>query len=593
MVLPYRLISLLLIASALATTIRPSGVTAAPTNDTTHLTIKLADQAVSVPQTSRLELARTLRSARRVSHTPPRRYASAGHSRLAGDLRTWRTLEVPRTEALRTMTELRRNPLVAEVREEHEYRTAVTPNDPLLSQQYSLADNALSAIGAPSAWTKTTGSTSTVIAVIDGGIDLAHEDLRDKIWVNSDETAGNGIDDDHNGFVDDVHGWDFVSNQPAATPHDHGTHVAGIAAATSNNGVGVTGLNWQARVMSVRVLSSGGVGREEWIARGIEYAAANGASVINLSIVGPPSNVLLAAIENAYAAGATVVAAVGNNRSDTSSRPVYPACATINGTDLVLGVAATDNQGKPASFSSYGACADIAAPGSSIISTTTKNRYRSMSGTSMSAPLAAGAASLYLALQPGASPAQVISALKESQDPFTGTSAASWNQKYKGRLNVARLLGAPVLTSPPPTSAPTPSTSPAPTPLTGKPVLKVQLTAPATVTPGSTLTYQFALTNDGTSTGNGVTLTSRFDRGLVLSATSSSPNCVIEEGQPVCRFTEVSPGQTLSGNLTFNVAADERCSSNLLGYVTANLTESGRLRRHDRSDWLSTKVMCE
>jgi subtilisin family serine protease len=355
-----------------------------------------------------------------LSEETPRYYQVGSRWRKASDPRRFRIVEVKKNKAAEMKQELAGKSEVAEVQLEKIYQAAVLTNDERWSEQYGVEQ-----VGLPEAWERTTGSSQTVIAIIDGGVELTHEDLKNKIWVNPGEVPGNNLDDDGNGYVDDVHGWDFVSNRPAGVAVDHGTHVAGIAGAEANNGRGIAGADWQARILPVRVLNSAGAGREGDIVRGIDYAVAAGAKIINLSIVGASSGSLLTALENAYAAGVVVVAAAGNNRSDTGSRPLYPACAvTEQGVDVVLGVAATDETGELARFSNYGTCAEVAAPGADILSTTTSNRYRTMTGTSMAAPLVAGVAGLYLAVHPEKSPAEVMAALK--QEP---------------RLNAAAIVG--------------------------------------------------------------------------------------------------------------------------------------------------------
>lgn len=356
--------------------------------------------------------------------------------------RRFGVVEATSGDASVVVERLRRQPGVKRVRLEQEYRAALVPSDPFFSAQYGLQStmNALADIKAPAAWEKTTGSSSTVIAVIDAGVDLQHEDLAGKIWVNGDEIPSNNLDDDDNGYVDDVHGWDFVSDRPALVAADHATHVAGIAAAAGNNGVGIAGVDWGARIMSVRVLSAFGVGRESAIAEGIHYAVVNGAKVINLSLVGSPSDLLAAAIQEAYNAGVVIVAAAGNSGGSTTGGRVYPVCADVGGVDMVLGVGATDQTGEPASFSNYGACLNVSAPGKKIVSTVVGNDYDDMTGTSMSSPFVAGVAGLYLALHPGAAPAEVIAAITNNADSFTGAEAADWNADYKGKLNAAKVV---------------------------------------------------------------------------------------------------------------------------------------------------------
>lgn len=526
------------------------------------------------------------RAVRRVGTRAPREYEAAGEQRRAADLRRWRVIEVPRAQAAELIDVLRSKPAVADVHEEQLYEVALTPNDPYFPQQWGLlnASSPLADINAPAAWEKTTGSSNTVIAILDGGVDLTHEDLANKVWTNSGEVAGNGRDDDGNGYADDVHGWDFAGNRPAAVPHNHGTHVAGIAAAEANNGRGVAGVDWGARIMPVRVLSQSGVGREEWIARGIEYAAANGADVINLSLVGGPSNVLAAAVENAYAAGAVVVAAAGNGRLNTDFAKPYPVCADVGGVDMVLGVAATDEAGEPASFSNYGACVNVSAPGKNIWSLINGNRYRRMSGTSMSAPFAAGAAGLYLALHPGASPAEVIAAVSAG-DSFAGARAEQWNARYKGRLNAARVVVAPFEESGGETPAP-------PLPGSGIARLSVSKTGPAETAPGARVTYRLTVENTGTGAAAGVRVTDRFDRDLAYAAGESSAACVAAGREVTCRRAVLGPGETVTFDVVFTVAADVRCGERLRNRASVYMEERGRSRRQAMSERVTTMVVC-
>lgn len=419
----------------------PAAATDTPA-EAAHLLIELSPGVSSAVLARDLELPRA--AVRPLAHSAPGVYVADGSVRQARDWRTWRSVTVSAERAEATLAQLQQHPGVRRAYRAAQYQAATLPTDPQFSQQLGLYNTLFPTadIQAEQAWQVTTGSSSTVIAIIDGGVDLAHEDLRDKAWLNGDEVPGNGLDDDANGFVDDANGWDFVYDRPASSAVNHATHVAGIAAANANNGVGIAGVDWGAKIMSVRVLSSTGVGFEDNIVAGIAYAVANGADVINLSLVGSDSPALLTAVENAYAAGVVVVAAAGNSGRDTTRSPVYPACADVGGVDMVIGVAATDEQGEPESFSNYGACVNIAAPGSKIVSTTVGNRYDDMTGTSMSAPFVAGAVGLYLARNPGASPAATIAAINGSAAAFSGENAATWQQQYKGLLDAARVVAA-------------------------------------------------------------------------------------------------------------------------------------------------------
>ena len=268
--------------------------------------------------------------------------------------------------------------------------------DPRADEQWSLKGDG--PMGAASAWRQTTGGDVTV-AIVDSGIDLTHPDLVPNLWTNPGEIAGNGVDDDGNGYVDDVHGYDFVRGD--GTPQDengHGTHVAGIVAARGGNGIGVAGVAWRARLMAVRVLDAGARGTTTTVAEGIRYAVANGARIINLSLAGPaPSGDLENAIGDARAHGVLVVVAAGNDGRDLAGAPSYPAAYPE---DNVLGVAATAPGGGLAGISDFGAGADLAAPGEDILSTALGGGYESRTGTSMAAPAVTGALVLLAAARP-------------------------------------------------------------------------------------------------------------------------------------------------------------------------------------------------
>jgi subtilisin family serine protease len=268
--------------------------------------------------------------------------------------------------------------------------------DPRTAEQWALQGDA--PMGVDSAWRQTTGADATV-AIIDSGIDLGHPDLAPNLWTNPSEIAGNGVDDDHNGYVDDVHGYDFVDND--GTPQDangHGTHVAGIVGARGGNGVGVAGVAWHARLMAVRVLDGQARGTTSAVAQGIRYAVDNGARIVNLSLAGPSSTPDLEdAVRYAQARGVLIVAAAGNDGADLAAAPTFPAAY---GEDNVLGVAATTHDGGLSGVSDYGPGADVAAPGEEILSTALGGGYEWRTGTSMAAPEVAGALVLLAAARP-------------------------------------------------------------------------------------------------------------------------------------------------------------------------------------------------
>ncbi|WCB91997.1 protease [Baekduia alba] len=269
-------------------------------------------------------------------------------------------------------------------------------SDPRAAEQWAL-DGDLP-MGVETAWRQTTGADVTV-AIVDSGIDLGHPDLVPNLWTNPGEIPGNGVDDDGNGYVDDVHGYDFVEND--GTPQDgngHGTHVAGIVAARGGNGIGTAGVAWRAKLMAVRVLDAAARGTTAGVASGIRYAVDNGARIVNLSLAGPSSTPdLEGAIQYAQARGVLVVVAAGNDGADLAAAPTYPAAY---GEDNVLGVAATTRAGGLSSVSDYGPGADVAAPGEEILSTALGGGYEWRTGTSMAAPQVTGALVLLAAARP-------------------------------------------------------------------------------------------------------------------------------------------------------------------------------------------------
>jgi RHS repeat-associated protein len=275
-----------------------------------------------------------------------------------------------------------------------------TPNDPRFASQWALNNTGQdggvpgSDINPVGGWGKTTGSRDTVIAVIDTGVDIKHPDLDDNIWVNKREGKGKKHeDDDRNGFVDDVKGWNFIDdNNNVADDHGHGTAMAGIIAAEGDNGQGGAGVMWRASVMPLKALDSSGGGAISDVVEAMDYAVENGASVINCSFGTEAfSQSLLDAVNRASRSGALVVASAGNNGWDLSQTPYYPASYTA--TNLIT-VAATTNGDMLATFSNYGGPAQVAAPGIDVLTTYPGRKYISLTGTSAAAPLVAGVAGL-------------------------------------------------------------------------------------------------------------------------------------------------------------------------------------------------------
>jgi subtilisin family serine protease len=274
---------------------------------------------------------------------------------------------------------------------------AAAPDDDLFSEQWSLASERV--LGIQSAWRVSSGS-GVVVAVIDTGADMTHPDLRDNLWTNTREIPGNGVDDDGDGFVDDVHGWDFVNGDGDPTDDNgHGTHVAGIIAARSNNRTGIAGVAPRARVMVIKALGADAVGTSSTMADAVRYAMAHGARIINMSVSGPGySQVFADAVQAASDAGVLLVAAAGNSGHDLDVQPEYPAALPA---PHLISVAATGRNGQLIGISNRGtATVDIAAPGQGIVSTARGGGYELRTGTSMASPHVAGALALMASARP-------------------------------------------------------------------------------------------------------------------------------------------------------------------------------------------------
>jgi subtilisin family serine protease len=319
---------------------------------------------------------------------------------------------------------------------------------------------------AGDAWDAGIGGGGAV-AVIDSGVDLAHPDLAANAWRNPGESGAgresNGLDDDLNGRVDDWRGWDFVAgDSDPADENGHGTHVAGTIAALRGNGVGVAGVADGSRLMALRVLNAQGTGSVAGVIQAYGYAARAGAKVVNLSLGSSTSS---RAESDAIAAHPEMlfIAAGGNGGDDGigDDNDLYPEYPCAYPLPNVVCVAASDNRDRLATFSNYGDLSvDLAAPGVDIVSTLPGGGYGWASGTSMATPHVSGAAALLWAASPGASAAQIKSALTAGADPvaaFAGRTVTG------GRLNVLSSLRlvADVTLAPP---APAPSPSPAPSP---------------------------------------------------------------------------------------------------------------------------------
>ncbi|MBD2528467.1 S8 family serine peptidase [Nostoc flagelliforme FACHB-838] len=278
-------------------------------------------------------------------------------------------------------------------------------------------------VKAPEVWAQGYTGKGVVVAVVDTGVDYNHEDLRNNIWTNANEIAGNGIDDDGNGYIDDNYGWNFSDkNNNTLDNNGHGTHVSGTITGENNN-YGVTGIAYNAKIMPVKVLNESGSGSYSSISKGIRYAVDNGANVINLSLGGGSANrTLESAIKYASSKGVIVVMAAGN---DGDSSPDYPARYAYKSG---IAVGAVDRDNNMPNFSNRSGSNEISyvtAPGVKVYSSVPNNQYATYSGTSMATPHVAGVVALMLSANPNLTDAQVRQIVTETAGNNTQTTTTS------------------------------------------------------------------------------------------------------------------------------------------------------------------------
>ncbi len=385
--------------------------------------------------------------------------ASAKEVRKDADVKLVSTLGIERTELVEpkdgdvaaALADLRDDDDVVSADVDRRVSAATAPNDFYWSALWGLSNVADTDIDAPEAWLRSVG-TDVTVAVVDTGVNFTHEDLQGQFAENTGEIPANGIDDDHNGYVDDARGWDFVTEDNVAQDgNGHGTHVAGTIAATGNNGSGLIGVAPSSKVLPLRALDNSGSGFMSDIAAAFDYAGKLGIRIVNASLGGGYASILGSVVASHPDTLYVVAAGNDNADNDNAATASFP-CALPE--PNVLCVGATDITDARASFSNFGrTTVDLSAPGVGILSAwhSSSNAYRLLSGTSMATPHTAGAAALALAAAPTATTSQLKWALTSSVDVKSSLATAS---SSKGRLNADAAVAA--LSGQGPQSVPTP-----------------------------------------------------------------------------------------------------------------------------------------
>ena len=380
------------------------------------------------------------------------RFARETGSRALENIRNtrWKRIKLPAGLSIdRAIERYKQRADVESVQPNFYYHLLTTPNDPQYGNLWGMAK-----ISAPTAWDLTTGSSAVVVADIDTGIRYTHEDLAANVWKNPGEIPNNGIDDDGNGFIDDYYGYDFFANDPDPLDENgHGTHTAGTIGAVGNNSVGVAGVNWNVRIMAVKIYSATGTdSTSAMLVNAYNYVRTMKERGINIRVTNNSygdcpeacgaDQAVKEALDALGNAGVLNVFAAGNNGRNIDAAPFYPASYT---NPTILSVAASDQSDDRAAFSNYGVNGvDIAAPGVSILSTirSSDSSYGFLSGTSMATPHVAGAAALLAAYKPELSAVSLKATLLNSVDQL-----ANWNGIVRsgGRLNIANALQNPTV----------------------------------------------------------------------------------------------------------------------------------------------------
>jgi subtilisin family serine protease len=364
----------------------------------------------------------------------------------------WQRIRLPKGKnANRVVSELKSLGEVADAQPNFYYHLLATPNDP----QFTAAGMyGLSKISAPQAWDLTTGSPNVVVAIIDTGIRYTHEDLSPNMWRNPGEITNNGIDDDNNGFIDDYYGYDFFFNDSDPLDENgHGSHTAGTVGAAGNNSKGVTGVNWNVKLMAIKIYDSAGTTTTSaMLINAYNYIRMMKNRGVNIRVTNNSyggcneacgfDQATKDAIDALGDADVLQAFAAGNNGTNNDSLPFYPSNYT---SPSIISAASSTSTDARSSFSCFGATTvDLAAPGSSILSTyrTSDTSYQSLSGTSMATPHVAGAAALLFSSNPSLSSASAKATLMNTVD-----SLPAWNGivKSNGRMNVLNAIQNPTI----------------------------------------------------------------------------------------------------------------------------------------------------
>lgn len=410
----------------------------------------------------------------------------------------------------------------------------LTPNDPSYPNLWGMPN-----IRAPQAWDVFTGSSNMVVAIIDTGIDYNHPDLAANMWKNPGEVAGDGIDNDNNGYIDDFYGYDFANGD--SNPMDgnsHGTHTAGTVGAVGNNGVGVAGVNWNVKLMALKFLDDGGSGSTSNAVLAVQYAANKGVKVSNNSWGGGGfSQSLYDAINNAKSVGHLFIAAAGNNGSNNDTSAFYPANYNL---DNIISVAAIDSNDSKASFSNYGkTTVDLGAPGVNIYSTV-PGGYGNKSGTSMAAPHVAGAVGLVYGLNSGWSYQQARDAILNNVRLVSSMTNITVTG---GVLDAAAALGS----APPPGPTPTPTPTPTPAPSSTMHLGSLTGSSSSVTTNFWRATVTMIVHNASHQTVSNATVSGSWSGG-----TTGSASCVTNSSGQCSLIRNLSKSRASSATFTVN-----------------------------------------